>query len=684
MKNHYRKIHNLLPTSALVMSGRRHSLASESGRYRHLDNLRRSSLDDCVSECSEASSSIHEETEPNGEIKKLFVRTFNVSEGEKPKDILDPDHEEKKLHRKKSRLAKLLETDLVLEESEDAGKIRKRRTLDNNKQEQKSPNRTSAMRDVSRSRTPCRSENRQEQKRRSRTPRASNQEDERSSRRSLRTPKHDESVVEDPQEKEAGTKRGRRNLFDSNLSTSESVDVDEIIANMPYLKPHETNREKGYNPAQSLYLNQVFELTWHPTVEHKTIMSEKLGVPFEKLRYWFDNNRRKFLKLVHRGENLDSTAYRRHAGRDGEGFISPRPEKSKVSRPDKSNSAPRSSKIVNYLRKKIKASEDSLDEVIESGVAICIGVALDKRTAKCLLCPSEFDDMGDLTTHLNGHKFKGKFCKVYREQGDLEVRYRGCRKVFSEETFNDHHCTSKPPVYFSTDPVSRRSSISSRRPSAAVSVTSVTSSEGGKLELKEKVDELTNAGFSVCIGFEIENITYCNLCKFSCTIRGNMFRHFQLHRVTYKFCSIHRDNGKPGCAKMFTAETFDLHDCTLNVPEPIGNFPLSHSRGVKLEDRPFQPGFDYSSAEEDSEEEEAGEEDEESEEDDEDTEEEVEDKVTEVELAAEMLSAGSAVCIAYEISDSCSQCTFCDYFCSVRGRVNKFSPINNIFWSSYS
>ena len=675
---------------ALVRQGRRHSLSSEPGALRtfnqlHVQKARRSSLHSVASETSESSLESSDlvanqadfvnqdisnkgDFSNQGEIRNMFVRNFAVNQEEGDTKASLISQQENKVSRKKGKNYAIsrLAMDLVLDEPVTNGdKTRKRRSYSNSNQEQKSPNRTGAVHEISRSRTPCRSEHRQEQNRRSRTPRTADKPKEEPARRSHRTPKSDEPEPEPIKP----VKPGRRNLFDDlDSSACESTDVEETIENMPYLTAEQSHREKGYTPDQTKCLKQVFELTWHPSATQKSVLAEKLGIPLENIRYWFDNNRRKFIKLVSRGEQLDSIAWRREQN----GGMSPRvenegsihrfrsPRKEKLNAEEK---IPRSSKIINYVRKKIKTSEDSLDEVIESGKVLCIGVALDKDTAACLLCPLEFDNIEDLTSHLADHKFKAKFCNAYREQGDLELRYKGCRKVFSVETFNDHHCSSEPPVRFQTMP-----GIPSRRSSAAESVASVTS-EGGRLELKARIDELTSQGRSVCIGFELDIVAYCNMCRTSCSNRWNLYRHFQRHEVSFKFCSTSDRSKEPdrvGCSKMFTKETFHLHKCETGMPEPLGYFPLTGPGSLASEGRrPLPSGDDMSSAEDTEEEDE-----DDSDEDDE------EQEGTAVDLAAHMLSQGLEVCLAYEISDTCTQCTFCPYYCTVRGNMYKHNAIH--------
>ena len=417
-------------------------------------------------------------------------------------------------------------------------------------------------------------------------------------------------------------------------SSSESTNnqVDQVIRNMPYLKPGQMERqEKGFNPVQRKHLKDVFDLTWHPTHNQKQIMVEKLGIPLNNLRYWFDNNRRKLLRQQEREKSKPLAV------------LEPRQKRQRPN--DKIEK-------LTYNREDLHKSRTSLEETIESGEAVCIGVDLAADIKRCLLCTFECNVRKTLIKHLQSHRFKSRFCG--KEAGEEASRLKGgCRKIFSEDTFDVHTCTLDPPKYFSFKaPLERRSSAVSE-----------SGSEGGKAELRALLAELTAAGGPVCIGYDLNDISHCNMCKFSCTSRGNLFRHFMHHGgVEYKFCSAKRVGGRDGCRKIFTPDTFDLHNCADELPGPLGCFPLN-GRGLKRFDERL------TSTEEDEEEDEKEEESEEEEVKEEDANEEIEQ--TELDLAAEMTAAGKAVCVGYEINENLSQCTLCNYSCPVRGNMYK-------------
>ena len=94
-----------------------------------------------------------------------------------------------------------------------------------------------------------------------------------------------------------------------------------------------------------------------------------------------------------------------------------------------------------------------LDKLKETEKAVCLGFELDQTTMKCRLCGFIPTEKGNLNSHIkrvHSINFKLKLCKSAREdyfrpnKGFLG-RYRGCRKIFIEDSFDLHTCSSEPP-----------------------------------------------------------------------------------------------------------------------------------------------------------------------------------------------------------------------------------------------
>ena len=168
------------------------------------------------------------------------------------------------------------------------------------------------------------------------------------------------------------------------------------------------------------------------------------------------------------------------------------------------------------------------------------------------------------------------------------------------------------------------------------------------------VEDILHAGDeALCIGVDINaQHNRCLLCNYSCSFRGNLYKHLRQHDFEPKFCALPRAKTElgpevKGCRKTFSAETFDLHVCNSEVPQCFGD-------EVKIDKR-FKSGAAsscYSSGEEE-EEEDAG------------------DGREEIEA---MRKEGVSVCLGYEVNDSCTKCLLCDV--SMPCRANVYKHIN--------
>ena len=168
------------------------------------------------------------------------------------------------------------------------------------------------------------------------------------------------------------------------------------------------------------------------------------------------------------------------------------------------------------------------------------------------------------------------------------------------------------------------------------------------------VEDILNAGDeALCIGVDISpQHQRCLICSYSCSFRGNLYKHLRQHDFEPKFCALPRAKTElgpevKGCRKSFSLETFDLHVCNSEVPQCFGD-------DIKMDKR-FKSGAASScySSGEDEEEEEDG------------------DGSEEVEA---MRKEGGGVCLGYEVNDSCTKCLLCE--ASMPCRANIYKHIN--------
>jgi hypothetical protein len=263
------------------------------------------------------------------------------------------------------------------------------------------------------------------------------------------------------------------------------------------------------------------------------------------------------------------------------------------------------SEVLTYREEDIVSSELSLDELTATGEAVCIGVEMWPELQRCLLCNFSCSFRGNLLKHLRLHGYEPKFCKLPREESQLdkELGARGCRKLFAAAAFDLHTCDARPPKYFGAERWSKASDdgekIKSKRKKNLFKEeetgSSSSSSEDSDSDESEEesiqnpglqlVEDLCGAGRPVCVGWEESSgeWSHCNLCAYGCPVRGNLYKHITAHGVTaFKFCSAPRDEaslsslpeGVRGCRKIYAAATFHKHVCTAAEEERLGDFQL--------------------------------------------------------------------------------------------------------------
>ena len=357
-------------------------------------------------------------------------------------------------------------------------------------------------------------------------------------------------------------------LSESSCESNSDI-VDSVIKDIPYLKVHERVKiDKGYHPSQIKELMKVFALTWHPSVPQKLILEEKLGVPFTKLRYWFDNNRRRVLKLQERKKNevvkLEKSRPRSVPDQRLENKYS-------STDPDKQSCLSR------------------VNQLTAEGEPVCIGSESD--ISYCNICRFTCPSRGNLYTHLSLHGLEYKFCSS-RTQGPGN----GCRKIFTPETFDKHVCSDDAPTPIGNFPLIRGgvkpvilnhvSDTEKDEEDSDCDTDEEDNDENDKETEADLVDKLLKSGKEVCLGYDIPGeLHQCNFCPYSCPVRGNLYKHIGSHGFQeIKFCKEIRENSKlsdptqRGCRKIFHLDTYDLHLCTEDDPTRLGDFKVS--RGI--------------------------------------------------------------------------------------------------------
>ena len=166
------------------------------------------------------------------------------------------------------------------------------------------------------------------------------------------------------------------------------------------------------------------------------------------------------------------------------------------------------------------------------------------------------------------------------------------------------------------------------------------------------LEEVEQAGEAVCIGVDITSTNCrCLLCNYTCSFRGNLYKHLRAHGLEPKFCALPREKSTlnsemKGCRKTFTIESFDFHTCNDEPPQCFGE-------EVKLDKR-YKTGITNSSnsSGESDQEDEGG-----------------------IEVVENLRKTGAAVCLGYEVSDGCSKCCLCEV--SAANRCNLYKHINS-------
>ena len=90
--------------------------------------------------------------------------------------------------------------------------------------------------------------------------------------------------------------------------------------------------------------------------------------------------------------------------------------------------------------------EKVIHELRRTETAVCLGFEVD-CTMKCRLCGFEPTVGSNLYAHIKKthYECKLKLCKIARPGAMTANKYRGCRKVFIEQTFDFHTCTDDDP-----------------------------------------------------------------------------------------------------------------------------------------------------------------------------------------------------------------------------------------------
>ena len=252
----------------------------------------------------------------------------------------------------------------------------------------------------------------------------------------------------------------------------------------------------------------MFKLTWHPTPAQKEALSEKTGVPTENLRYYFDNNRRKYLKYWARKSEKTVSQEQKSDGA--------LPIKRSVVQKSDSPLPEKKSVVRKVLQEKVcsKFEEASLvesvvtlEECLNKEESLCIGVELITKFSRCLLCAYKTKSQEAFHSHLEIHKQSATFCDSSKDTTN------GCRKYFTVESFKTHVCTDTAPAFFTGQQLM---------------------TEDLDNQALAAVIQLASEGFPVCIGYEDDSVYYCNLCDNSYSVRQNLYKHLTQHEVEYR------------------------------------------------------------------------------------------------------------------------------------------------------
>ena len=360
---------------------------------------------------------------------------------------------------------------------------------------------------------------------------------------------------------------------------------NDLLANMKTLEEDEKCKEgdRFYSQQQKDSLKQFFGVCQYPTPEQREILAEKLGIEKKRVYYWFDNTRRVIHKQAMRKEvdagiTIDGQTKRNRKRPSSPGLLAP-----------KMKHLIKSDLIIEYDNSLIVKSIKTLKELKEEGLPICIGVDLNPTRQRCLLCTSTSSLRGNLNKHVRMHGFEPKFCSAPRSMSNIAPEKKGCRKMFTVDTFDLHTCTDEIPHCFGDEVKPEKKPKSNK--TGWESSGSDDSSDEGNGRICEKVEELKAEGKPVALGFEMsDSCSKCLLCDVSTSVRGNLYKHINSHGYNVKFCSNPRENSEldaanKGCRKIWLEETFEAHTCTYEDPEQIGHYPLDKMAGQKKKKR---------------------------------------------------------------------------------------------------
>jgi len=374
-------------------------------------------------------------------------------------------------------------------------------------------------------------------------------------------------------------------------SVSREATAEEIAAGNDLLKTMKTlgddekanEGDRFYSHQQKDSLKQFFGICQYPTPEQRESLAEKLGIKKQKVYYWFDNTRRVLQKQAMRKEaeamdTIEGQTKRSRKRPASPGLLAP-----------KMRHLIKSDLIIEYDNSQIVKSLKTIDELIDEGLPVCIGVDLNPTRQRCLLCTYTSSLRGNLNKHVRWHGYEPKFCSVPREMSEISPDKKGCRKMFTLDSFDLHTCTAEIPPCFG-DEVKIGSKPKSNR-TGWESSDSDESSDDGNGRTCERVEELKGEGKPVALGFEVsDSCSKCLLCDVSTSVRGNLYKHINSHGYNVKFCSYPRENselnaGNKGCRKIWLEESFEAHICTYEDPEQIGHYPLEKMAGLKKKKR---------------------------------------------------------------------------------------------------
>ena len=417
----------------------------------------------------------------------------------------------------------------------------------------------------------------------------------------------EDEIEEDIVEREHKTDEIKDEFKDSGLDslpTSQDeeegpMSADEMLAKTRKLSAEDLPLpgQHTHSPAQVAIMRAYFAKEPRPSKEQEEAMSEILCMDRMKIRWWFQKERKKVEEKMNR-LNLVSK-------NDGPGFAEERKTRERKigtvsynekAMKDRSNLG--NQIVLEYSEEDIQLSETPFDDIVEGGGPVCIGVDFNPQNNQCLLCNWSCSFRGNLLKHLRLHGFEPKCCTLGRSLSNLAPETRGCRKTFTQETFNLHICDNNAPAHFRgafSKYVQPVQSGGGGGGTVARTLEWDSSDEEDTEDQQESltavISQLKGKGKGVCVGYEeSETSNQCLFCDYSTKGRTNLFTHIKRHydRET-KFCGVSvcgprenstlKDNSR-GCRKVFLASTFDQHTCTEEIPKPLGSFPLRGPGGA--------------------------------------------------------------------------------------------------------